>query len=114
MKLSVPAKSSPPSFIPDNPFAKVILGLFLNDKYADIVFEMRDGKGEEHTRKKFKTVPKTFPAHRNIVASCSSILADMCESQGDGTTTIDISGILPDVFISYFSSCMVVKCQMRI
>jgi hypothetical protein len=99
MKLTVPAKSSPPPFIPENPSAcKVIQGLFNDEESSDIVFEVGGERPQGNATNKAETTPGTFFAHRAIVRSCSSILADMCGSQGDGTTRIDISGISPDVF----------------
>ena len=100
MKLSVPAASSPLPFIPENPFGKQMQRLFLNDKSADIMFEVR---GEEQPKsnamKIAKTASVTFPAHRCIVENCSSIFEELCESNGDDKTTpISISGVSPDVF----------------
>jgi hypothetical protein len=90
MKLTVPSDDSvPPPFIPDNPSAcKMIQELFLNDKFTDIVFEV---VGDD-------ALPVTFSAHRVIVSSCSTVLADLCESHGGGTTPIQITGVSPDVF----------------
>ena len=98
MKLSVPAASSPLPFIPENPFGKQMQRPFLNDKSADIIFEVG---GEEKSKDMTvaKTAPVTFPAHRIIVENCSSIFAELCESNGDNKTTpISISGVSPNVF----------------
>ena len=92
---------SPPPFIPENPSAcKIIQGLFLNDKSADIVFEVG---GEEQSKDNARKVAKTelvlFPAHRCIVENCSSILAELCEPNSDNRTTPiqinDIAGCFP-------------------
>ena len=98
MKLSVPGKSFPPPFIPKNPVAKMIQGVFLDKKYSDIVFEVEGGKGKDSAMTVAKTAPVAFPAHRLIVENCSSIFADLCESHVDWTTTIQITGVSPDVF----------------
>ena len=100
IKLSVPAASSPLPFIPENPFGKRMQRLFLNDKSADIMFEVG---GEEQLKsnamKIAKTASVTFPAHCIIVENCSSIFAELCESNGDDRTTpIQITGVSPDVF----------------
>jgi hypothetical protein len=105
------------SFIPENPPAcKTIQCAFLNNKYADIVFKVGVGKGKEYKRKKSKSVPITFPAHRVIVANSSSIFADLCESTGDGTTPIQITGVSPAVFrllLSYIYSVKIPEDDMK-
>jgi hypothetical protein len=99
MKLATPTKSVPPPFIPENPVVKMIQGLFLDEKSADIVFEIGGEKRKTQTRKKAKTVPATFPAHRNIVENCSSIFAELCESNDDDKASpIQINDVTPDVF----------------
>jgi hypothetical protein len=99
MKLAAPTKSVPPPFTPENPVVKMIQGLFLDEKSADIVFEIGGEKRKTQTRKKAKTVPATFPAHRNIVENCSSIFAELCESNNDDKASpIQINDVTPDVF----------------
>ena len=92
---------SPPPFIPENPSeCKIIQGLFLNDESADIVFEVNGAEQpKDNARKVAKTSAVTFSAHRLIVANCSSIFAELCESNSDNRTTpIQIDDIAPDVF----------------
>jgi len=100
MKLTKPADSVPQPFIPVNPFSKQMQRLFLNDESADIMFEVRgEEKPKNNAMKIAKTAPVTFPAHRLIVENCSSIFAELCESNGDDRTTpIQITGVSPDVF----------------
>jgi hypothetical protein len=102
MKLFVSAKSSPQPFIPENPSAcKIIQGLFLNKKSADIAFEVKVGEQPKDNAPKIaKASPETFPAHRCIVENCSSILADLCASGGEenGTIPISIDNVSPDIF----------------
>ena len=102
MRLLVPEKSSPSPFIPENPSAcKIIQGLFMNDKSADIVFEVGGNKVKDNAMKVAKTELVLFPAHRCIVENCSSILADMCASRGGDTgesSPIEISGASHDIF----------------
>jgi len=98
MKLTKPADSVPKPFIPGNPFGKQMQRLFLNEKSSDIMFEVG---GEEKSKDMTvaKTAPVTFPANRCIVANCSSIFAELCESNDDDRTTpIQITGVSPDVF----------------
>jgi hypothetical protein len=75
-------------------------GLFLSDKSADIVFEVgEEEQSKDNSMKIAKTSPVTFSAQRLIVANCSSILAELCESNGDDRTTpIQVTGVTPDVF----------------
>ena len=88
MRLANHTKPDPPIFIPENPSAcKMIQGLFMNDKSANIVFEVGGNKGKDNATKVAKTAPVTFPAHRLIVENCSSIFADLCESQDDSAIT---------------------------
>jgi hypothetical protein len=96
---SVPTNPVPPPFIPENPSAcKIIQGLFMNDKYSDIIFKVGGRNGKGNARKVAKTTPLSFPAHRCIVENCSSILAELCESHSDGTSQIQINDVSPDIF----------------
>ena len=47
MRLTTPTKSVPPPFIPENPVAQMIQGVFMDEKYSDIVFEV---VGEEEPK----------------------------------------------------------------
>jgi len=98
MRLSVPTKSVPPPFIPENPVAKMIQGLFLDEKSSDIVFKVAEEKEKNSATKVAKTTPVSFPAHRLIIENCSSILAELCESHGDGTTLVQINDVKPNIF----------------
>ena len=59
---------------------------------------MAEGKGKSNAMKVTKTDPVMFPAHRVIVAKCSSVFADLCESHNDDTTPIHINDVTPDIF----------------
>jgi hypothetical protein len=99
MRLATPTKSVPPPFIPENPVAKMIQGLFLNDKSSDIIFEVAEGKGKNSAMKVTKTAPVTFAAHRVIVENSSTVFADLCESHDDSAPTpIQINDVTPDIF----------------
>jgi len=95
--MAEPTKSVPPPFIPENPLTKMIQGLFLNDKYSDIVFEVGGDQRKDNAKKVAKTAPVSFPAHRLIVENCSSIFAELCELHDD-CTTIQINDVTPDIF----------------
>jgi hypothetical protein len=89
----------PPPFIPENPSAcKIIQGMFMEEEYADILFEVGGQHSESNSRKDAESSSVTFPAHRLIMRKCSSTLADLCGSAGDKTTSIQIPDVSPDVF----------------
>jgi len=102
MKLAKPTKSVPQPFIPENPSScKTIQGLFLDEKYSDIVFEVAEGRGKNSAMKVAKTAPVTFSAHRVIIENCSSVFADLCESHDDNTRChrqIQINDVKPNIF----------------
>jgi hypothetical protein len=100
MRLAKPTKSVPPPFIPENPSScKTIAGVFLDDKYSDIMFEVGGDQRKDNAMKVAKIARERFPAHRLIVANCSSILANLCASHNDDTTTpIQINDVTPDIF----------------
>jgi hypothetical protein len=97
-KLSVPTNSVPLPFIPENPVIEMIQGVFLDENYSDIVFEVGADKGKNSAMKVAKTIPVSLSAHRLIVANCSSIFADLCESHDDSTTPIQINDVTPEIF----------------
>ena len=99
MKLAKPTKSVPPPFIPENPSTCItIQEAFMDEKHSDIVFKVAEGKGKSNAMKVTKTDPVMFPAHCVIVAKCSSVFADLCESHNDDTTPIHINDVTPDIF----------------
>jgi hypothetical protein len=85
-------------FIPENPSCKIIQGMFMDEEFADIAFEVGGQQSKRNARKKAKNSSVTFPAHRLIVRKCSSTLADLCGSAGDKTTPIQIPDVSPDIF----------------
>ena len=98
VRLAKPTKSVPPPFIPENPVAKMIQGLFLDEKSSDIIFEVAEDKGKNSAMKVAKTAPVSFPAHRLIMENCSSIFAELCESHNDSTRQIQINDVKPNIF----------------
>ena len=86
-------------FIPENPSCKIIQGMFMDEEFADIAFEVGGQQSKSNARKKAKNSSVTFPAHRLIVRKCSSTLADLCGSAGDKKATpIQIPDVSPDIF----------------
>jgi hypothetical protein len=98
VRLAKPTKSVPPPFIPENPVAKMIQGLFLDEKSSDIIFEVAEDKGKNSAMKVAITSPVSFSAHRLIMKNCSSIFAELCESQNDNTRQIQIIDVKPNIF----------------
>ena len=99
MRLAKPTKSVHPTFIPENPSAcKTIEDSFMDEKYSDIIFEVGGDQRKDNAMKVAKIARERFPAHRVIVAKCSSIIADLCDSHNDDTTPIEINDVLPDIF----------------
>ena len=116
IKVNMKVASLP--FILPNPSAcEVIRGLFLSTKSADIMFEVgREEQPKVKTMKEAKKALVTFPAHRLIVENCSTILADMCESNDDGKTQVPIHNVSPDVFrliLSYIYGMKISNGSMK-
>lgn len=98
------ASSQPTTgFVPENPILKNILGKFLDEESADVVFDVSDGSNsnneDENPCKRAKTAT-SFHAHRFILRnySTSNTLAELCNAKGGDTTTIQISDVKPTVF----------------
>ncbi len=85
-------------FIPENPSCKIIQGMFMDETYSDIFFELGVQQFNSKERKKTKTSTVTFPAHQFILTKCSSTFAKLCESAGDKIAPIRIPDVSPDVF----------------
>lgn len=61
-------------------------------------------------------VPVTFPAHRCIVETCSTTLAELFESNGNGTSPIPIDNVSPDIFrllLSYIYGMKISNDEMK-
>jgi hypothetical protein len=98
---STAQSSLPPAFVPENPNANchILRGLFLNEKYADVVFEIEGDNNNSEMME--ETAITTFPAHRFVLESCpNNALSDLCEAGGGmtGVITIYISGVSQDIF----------------
>lgn len=102
MKLSQPSKSVQIPFVPENPICKVIQGMFMDEKSADIMLHVLV---EENMRSESQIEPKpnislsTFPAHRFILQRCSTTLGELCElARAETSSPIQITGVSPDIF----------------
>lgn len=86
-------------FIPDNPFSTTMLEMFMDEQSADVVFEVyNEQKGLDNDRKRAKTAPSTFYAHRLILKKCASTLAELCGAGRDHLTPIPITDVKPHIF----------------
>jgi len=84
-------------FVPENPFFKMMHKTFLDEKSADVVFEV---SGSDEVRsvgnKRAKKCPTVFHAHRFILQECASTLADLCTRVD--LTPVPITDVKPDIF----------------
>ena len=84
-------------FIPSNPINKNVLQKFMHEETADVVFEVNgSGKSDEHTNKKTKSTT-TLYAHSFILQDISTMLSELCKSDG-GITTVSITDVKPEIF----------------
>lgn len=72
------------TFVPPNPCQPGILNLFLDEKTADVAFEV-DGI-------------ETFYAHKLVLLASAPHLAEICEGTGKMMACVPISGVDPDLF----------------
>ena len=93
------SKAQPPPFIPENPSScKVIQNMFNDQESSDVTIEVGEHAAKSNARKKAKTSPTTFYAHRAILQQCASVLYDMCGSGEEHSTTILITDVSPGIF----------------
>ena len=62
MKLATPMKSFPPPFIPENPFAKNIQRMIMDENFGDIAVGGNQKK-KNNAKKVIKAAPVVFHAH---------------------------------------------------
>lgn len=88
-------------YVPPNPLLKNILKKFMDEESSDVVFEVSGSdeveEGEREKRKRAKSSPTTFHAHRFVLQDNAPALAEACESSSD-LTPIPIAGIKPEIF----------------
>jgi len=103
MRLAKPTTSVPPPFIPENPFAKNIQRMIMDENFGDISFAVGGNQKKSNAEKVAKTTPIMFHAHRDILRECSTgILADICDlkvSEGVSMSSpVEITDVSPEVF----------------
>lgn len=92
MKKKGPKNVVIPAFIPTNPFHKVMVDYFMDEKHADVLFEIGkySSEGDECQSERFY-------AHLFILRACAPTLAEMCEGKGD-LISVTIPDVKPEVF----------------
>ncbi len=100
IELVNPITTTSPPFLPENPSYKIIQGMFMDEEFSDIVFEVGGQQFNDDAMKKAKTLSVIFPAQQFILRkSSSSTLAKLCRSAGDKTASpIQISDVSPGIF----------------
>jgi hypothetical protein len=103
MRLAKPTKSVPPPYIPENPFAKNIQSMIIDENFGDISFAVGENQKKSNAEKIAKTAPAMFYAHRDILRECSTgILADICDlkvsEEVSMSSPVEITDVSPEVF----------------
>eukprot|EP00985_Skeletonema_marinoi_P008397 scaffold3787_cov90-Skeletonema_marinoi.AAC.2 len=86
-------------FVPNNPMSSMITGIFLDEKTADVCFEVStevdsdDGDGDD-----VAPFPVAFHAHRLILKTCAPMLASLFSSDGEHIATASITDVKPAIF----------------
>ena len=87
MRQTHPAES--PHFVPENPISNMILQRFMDEKSADVLFEVVETETNSTT---------SFFVHRFILEGCAPTLFDLCCISGADATSILITDVKPDIF----------------
>jgi predicted amino acid-binding ACT domain protein len=110
VRLAKPTKSVPPYFIPENPFAKNIQRMIIDENFGDISFAVGAQQESNNAEKISKTTSVVFHAHRDILSKCSTgILADICQSSVMSSSPIEITDVSQEVFSHLLYSAYGVK-----
>mmetsp|Transcript_8102 Transcript_8102/g.11795 ORF Transcript_8102/g.11795 Transcript_8102/m.11795 type:complete len:429 (-) Transcript_8102:202-1488(-) len=86
-------------FVPSNPIRSMIAGMFLDEKTADVCFEVSTADvhdvddGDEAAPSSV-----TFHAHSFILKTCAPMLASLFGSDDDEVATATITDVKPDIF----------------
>jgi hypothetical protein len=110
VRLATPIKSVPPIFIPENPFAKNLQRMIIDENFGDISFAVGGNQKKNNAEKIAKTTSVVFHAHRDILSECSTgVLADICRSSVVSSSPIEITDVSPEVFRHLLHSAYGVK-----
>ena len=106
----------PPAFVPENPSYSILQRMFMDEKSADVVFQVTEKGRKKSERQKTITFPTKFYAHRCILQQCAPQLAKLCGSVEGGKTSVPITDVRPEVFrllLSYLYGLDVSETAMR-
>merc|ERR1712029_319301 len=93
--MRVDPSERPSLFVAENPLQKNILNKFMDEKSADMIFEVTY-ESAAASPKRTKACKK-FYAHRFILQECHSALGELCKS-GGCSGPIPISDVKPEIF----------------
>ena len=97
-------------FIPKNPFMQNMLQLFSDKETSDISFTVADRseastaafgvKIEDTSESTSTALGEVFSAHKLVIKTCAkgSVLASLCENNGNGFEPVPIKDVHPRVF----------------
>lgn len=87
-------------FIPENPLAKSMLKVFMDENTSDVVIKVGGEPVRNTRKKKTSTVTSSsatsFYAHSLILQQCSSTLGELCKQGED--STVSIADVKPEIF----------------
>jgi hypothetical protein len=105
----------PPPFIPDNPFARKMAGLYNDEEFADIIFHVGGEKMIKSTTKnhdgKVIDAGRKFFAHRLILNKAAPLLAELSSTE-ESPSHIELPNMAPDAFkalLLYIYGCEIPK-----
>ena len=109
MKLVDPTKKTQRlSFIPENPACNnFVQKLFMDENSSDVIFEVHQPQsGSINAKKKAKTSPATFYAHKLILMKCAPQLAELCLTNEGNASSASSPVVIPDVTPEIFHFLM--------
>ncbi len=97
VQVSIKSDSAPP-FVPSNPMNGMITNMFLDEKTADVCFEVSSEDVHEDSGDELTSSPVTLHAHSFILKTCAPILASSFDSDDKEITTVSITDVEPAIF----------------
>ena len=101
MKKIGPTNVASNTFVPESSLCQNILNKFMDQKSADVAFEVGGGNLQAKTNltsKRAKTSTTTLHAHRLILQDGAPMLAELYKPGGEGLPTVSIPDVKPDIF----------------